>query len=199
MIVISNPIAVANEINLIHSLFEEGLELFHIRKPDFKESNMKQFVLAIGLEFSESLVMHSHHQLAVELGVNRIHFTESKRKEMSLSILKKFKDNGFHLSTSTHSIEEFNALDEIFEYAFLSPVYTSISKENYVSKINLLEAIKKRTNHSTQLVALGGIESQNIEISLKAGFDNVAILGAIWHSENRIKKFKICQKIALSF
>ena len=35
MIVITNPIPIANEINTIHSLFENGLELLHIRKPIF--------------------------------------------------------------------------------------------------------------------------------------------------------------------
>ena len=35
MIVITNPSAIANEISTIESLFEEGLSLLHIRKPDF--------------------------------------------------------------------------------------------------------------------------------------------------------------------
>ena len=51
MVVISNPTLVKNEINLIHSLFAEGLELFHVRKPDFSETEMKAFLLEIGLEF----------------------------------------------------------------------------------------------------------------------------------------------------
>jgi thiamine-phosphate pyrophosphorylase len=37
MIVITNPIAIENEINTIHALFECGLELLHVRKPDFQE------------------------------------------------------------------------------------------------------------------------------------------------------------------
>jgi thiamine-phosphate pyrophosphorylase len=208
MIVISSPTSIENEINIIHQLFEEGLQLFHIRKPDYNESDVRQFVLAIGLEYSNRLVLHSHHQLAAELAINRIHFTEKTRKEVTTAptrlskpcscILKQFITNGFHLSTSTHYIEDFNALDQIFEYAFLSPVFPSISKENYVSKTDLFEAIKIRTNHSTQLVALGGIEPKNIEKSFRNGFDDVALLGIIWNSKNPIKKFKLCQQIALS-
>jgi thiamine-phosphate pyrophosphorylase len=199
MKVISNPTPVENEIKLIHSLFEEGLELFHIRKPDFKELDMRQYVMAIGLEFCDKLVLHSHHQLADELGINQIHFTERKRKEMSLFVLNQFKAHGLHLSTSTHCIEDFNALDKIFDYAFLSPVFQSISKENYASKIDLFQAVKKRTNHSTQLIALGGIESINIEKTVRNGFDNVALLGTIWNSETPIKNYISCQKIVLSF
>jgi thiamine-phosphate pyrophosphorylase len=199
MIVLSNPIAVAHEIKIINSLFKEGLELLHIRKPDFNESDMKQFVTAIGLECNNRIVLHSHHQLAAELGVNRLHFTESKRKETASFILEQYKTKGVTLSTSTHCITDFNDLDENFQYAFLSPLFPSISKENYVSKTDLFKAIKKRTNLSTRLVALGGVESKNIEKSLRNGFDNVALLGTIWNSENPIKSFKLCQKIVLSF
>jgi thiamine-phosphate pyrophosphorylase len=206
MIVISNPIAVANEINLIHSLFEKGLELFHIRKPDFSKTDMERLVTAIGLKFRNRLVLHSHHELAYELEINRLHFTTKNRLELNTptcfsnpykSILEEYKKTGFHLSTSTHSIEEFNILDSCFEYAFLSPVYPSISKTNYSSEIDLFQAIKKRTNYTSRLVALGGIESNNIRETLKNGFDQVALLGTIWNNEEPLKNFELCKQNVL--
>lgn len=193
MIILSNPTAVANEINTIHSLFENGLELFHVRKPEFSEEGMVDFVLSIGLEYRNKLVLHSHHHLAKSFGIKRLHFS---KKNIADSFLK---PNSFKLSTSTHSIEEFNALSEDFDYAFLSPVFPSISKENYVSKTDLFEAIQKRTNFNTKLLALGGIETKNIKKTLDAGFDNVALLGTIWNSKNPIENFKSCQQIVLSY
>lgn len=203
MIVISNPISVTNEINIIHSLFEEGLMLFHVRKPYFGISQMKQFLLKINANYRDRLVLHSHYDLAEELGINRIHFSESKRKvTLLLPINLPFAQHttkGFRLSTSVHTIENFNELDNSFEYAFLAPVYPSISKENYSSKVNQFEAIKSRNNYSTSLVALGGIESKNIKKTLKNGFDEVALLGTIWNRNNPIENFKSCQKIVQSF
>jgi thiamine-phosphate pyrophosphorylase len=203
MIVISNPISVTDEINIIHSLFEEGLMLFHVRKPYFGISQMKQFLLKINSNYRDRLVLHNHYDLAEELGINRIHFSESKRKvTLLLPINLPFAQHttkGFRLSTSVHTIEDFNELDNSFEYAFLAPVYPSISKENYSSKVNQFEAIKSRNNYSTSLVALGGIESKNIKKTLKNGFDEVALLGTIWNRNNPIKNFKSCQKIVQSF
>jgi len=193
MIVITNPSAIANEISIIDSLFEEGLSLLHIRKPDFSEFEMAQYVHQIKLEFRSKLVLHSHHQLADDFGINRIHFSETERKTIDSNVI-----SNMALSTSTHSIEDFNTLENIFEYAFLSPVFTSISKENYSPKTDLFEDLAKRENFSTKLVALGGIHSDNIEKSLQNGFDDVALLGTIWNSPNSIKNFKLCQKIALS-
>lgn len=193
MIIISNPIAVANEIKTVHALFENGLELFHIRKPEFSEEEMKAFVTAIGLEFRNRLVLHSYHHLAKEFGINRIHFSSTNRPDNFQ------KAEGFTVSTSTHSIEEFNALSEDFGYAFLSPVFKSISKENYEPKTNWATEIKKRINFQTKLIGLGGIQDTNLHQALQLGFDEVALLGSIWNSENPIQNFKLCQQIVLSY
>jgi len=194
MIVITNPSAVANEISTIDSLFQEGLSLLHIRKPDFSEFEMAKYIHQIQLKFRSKLVLHNHHQLARDFGINRIHFSETESKK---TIDSQVTQNMI-LSTSTHSIEDFNALENIFEYAFLSPIFTSISKENYSPKTNLFEDLAKRENFNTKVVALGGIHSDNIEKSLQNGFDNIALLGTIWNSPSSIKNFKQCQKVALS-
>lgn len=194
MIVITNPSAIANEISIIHSLFEEGLSLLHIRKPDFSELKIAQFIHQIKPEYRDGLVLHNHHALAEDFGINRIHFSEKDRKNGSLvySERKIF-------STSTHSIQDFNLLENDFDYAFLSPVFTSISKQEYHPETNLFEALKSRKNMNTKVIALGGIDSENIQKALENGFDDVALLGSIWKNENPIKQFKLCQQIALSY
>ena len=203
MIVITSPILITNEIDTIHSLFENGLELLHIRKPNFAESEMKQFLSGIDHNYRNRLVLHNHHHLTSSFGIDRIHFSESKRKTLLMLPGKlpfdPYKTKGFHLSTSVHSMKDFNTLDDAFEYAFLSPVFPSISKENYSSETDLFEDIKNRTNYKTKLIALGGIESKNTEQTLQNGFDNVALLGTIWNQNNPIENFKSCQKIVQSF
>jgi len=197
MIVITNPSSIANEISIITSLFEEGLSLLHIRKPDFSEVEMAQFLHQIKMEFRTNLVLHSHHQLAEDFGINRIHFSEKARKNSHESPARFSKPCRY--STSTHSIIDFNSLSTEFDYAFLSPVFISISKEGYHPTENLFEALKSRTNNNTKVVALGGINSENIQKTLENDFDDIALLGSIWNNENPIKQFKLCQKIALSF
>ncbi len=92
MLVITNPVLIPNEIDTIHSLFENGLELLHVRKPEFSATEMKGFLLEIKSDFRQQLVLHSHHQLATEFGINRIHFTEKTRMEMTDESLKNWKE-----------------------------------------------------------------------------------------------------------
>lgn len=199
MTVITNPTPITTETDTIHSLFENGLELLHIRKPDYSSAEMKSFLSDIKPEFRRRLVLHNHYQLAERFDINRIHFSESERKKSDEAFIETHIAKGFHLSTSTHSVDDFNVLKSVFEYAFLSPVFPSISKENYSSKINMFETVKNRTNYATKLIALGGIGSKNIKQTLENGFDDVALLGTIWNQNNPIENFKSCQKIVHSF
>ncbi|WP_125722240.1 thiamine phosphate synthase [Flavobacterium ustbae] len=200
MILISNPMAVRNEINLIHSFFEEGLSLLHVRKPDFSKIEMAEFLHDIKLEFRDNLVLHNHHELAKDFGIERLHFSEKERNDLVDSPARFWKPCRYEYkskSTSTHSIEDFNSLKH-FDYAFLSPVFKSISKENYSPEKDLFEELKSRTNQKTKVIALGGIDSKNIREVLEKGFDDFALLGSIWKNKNPLKQFKLCQKIAHS-
>lgn len=196
MIIITHPAPVANEIAIIHSLFSEGLSLLHVRKPEYTEDQMKLFLSQIKPQFRDRLVLHSHHHVADAFKVFRLHFSETDRIK---------KRAGFFLykksiwSTSTHSIEDFNALDDSFAYAFLSPVFSSISKKGYVSKLDFPIAMQKRTNQKTKLIALGGIQPENMEQALSFGFDDVALLGAIWENDNPVNQFRLCQQTVLSY
>lgn len=199
MIVITNPNPIAHEINTIHSLFENGLQLLHIRKPDFSQVEMRFFLSGIKPDFRQQLVLHSHHHLAPVFGIDSIHFSENFRVSNNLVGVSNRERVKVKKSTSVHTIEDFNNLEAKFDYVFLSPIYPSISKPGYMSKINHLEAIKQRMNFSTKLVALGGISSKNIQHTLAAGFDDVALLGSIWNSLTPLEYFKKCQKIAHSY
>lgn len=192
MIVITSPIQIVNEINTIHALFENGLELLHIRKPYFSETEMKTFVSKIKTTFRHRLVLHSHHQLAQEFGINRIHFTEKNRVATSQESLENWKKSGYTLSTSIHQMSDFEALSSVFDYAFFGPVFESISKPNYVSNLNFKKELKQRKNNNTALIALGGITSENIKTALAFGFDDVALLGSIWNNNHSIENFKLC-------
>ena len=197
MIVITSPIPITNEINTIHSLFENGLELLHIRKPNFSKAEMNAFLSEIKSDYRQRLVLHSHHQLALGFGINRIHFTEKKRAETSEENLNGWKDKEFTISASIHQMIDFNELSNVFDYAFFGPVFESISKQNYVSNLDFKKELEQRKNTITALVALGGITPDNIKTALEYGFDDVALLGNIWNSNNPLENFKLCQQIVL--
>jgi len=195
MIIITSPVNVPDEARIIQRLFEEGLELLHIRKPNASRDEVVNFISGINEKYHPKLVLHQDYELAEVFSINRIHFTEKTRLDFKEITDNLDKQKLWVFSTSTHSIETFNMLPDQFTYAFLSPVYESISKSGYIPETNIAESVKKRTNFKTVLIALGGISSENQEQALVNGFNDVALLGAIWNAENPIEEFKKCLTI----
>lgn len=188
VIVISNPTAIADEQTVIQQLFGEGLEVFHIRKKEFSENEMRTFIEQIPEKYLRNIVLHSHYLLAEDYNLKGIHVPVDFKNEAS---------NGT-LSVSFHSLDEVEKFENKFDYGFLSPVFDSISKEGYKSKFDFPElktylVNKKNSNNGTRnglLIALGGIDEDKIDIVKELGFSGIALLGAIWQSEKPLEKFK---------
>ncbi|WP_404984666.1 thiamine phosphate synthase [Chryseobacterium sp. M5] len=189
IIVISPEEIVLNETEIINKLFQEGLDLLHIRKPFIVQNEMKDFIQKIDSKFHSQLVLHSHYDLAENFNISRFHFREIDRKNgLSQSFTDKI------ISTSAHDIETFNELNEEWEYAFISPVFPSISKKGYGENSNILNDIKKRDNSNVKLIALGGINENNINQVFDNNVDGVALLGVIWESDKPLNVFKKCSQ-----
>lgn len=193
IIVITPEEMMKNETELINELFQEGLNLLHIRKPFINPEEMADFIQKIDSEFHHQLVLHSHYDLAKDFNISRFHFREIDRQN---DLYKSFADKT--ISTSVHDIETFNELNEEWEYAFISPVFPSISKKGYGENSNILNDIKKRTHSNVKLMALGGINENNIHEVFNNGVDGVALLGAIWESDEPLNVFKKCRQNVLS-
>lgn len=193
IIVITPEQTNVNEAKVINELFQEGLDLLHIRKPFINNEEMKTFLTQIKPSYHSQLVLHSHYELGKEYGISRFHIREKDRLE---GLVNEF--NGWILSTSVHDIMKYNELGKEWEYAFISPVFPSISKKGYGENTTILGEIKHRNNANVKLIALGGIHENNICEVLKSEVDGVALLGAIWESVESLKIFKKCRQIALS-
>jgi thiamine-phosphate pyrophosphorylase len=187
IIVISDSHLFEGEVNIINQLFDEGLGIFHLRKYENTEEELYDFLKQVKPQYLNKIVLHQHHRLAKEFGIKRFHFSTESRKKRTGFELNTLNYNGNILSTSVHSVEEYNTIPPCFAYVFISPVFDSISKKDYKAKLFDLEQMR---SHHTKLIALGGINSENCTRVFKMGFDGLALLGSIWRSEDKINTYK---------
>lgn len=190
MIIIITPEKnINNETGIINGLFREELDLLHLRKPFMSRDALADFIRNIDSEFHHRLVLCSHYELAEPFGISRLHFREADRKNNCQNPF-----TGKIISTSVHDIETFNGLDKSWAYAFVSPVFPSISKKGYGEHSTVLSEVKKRSNPDVQLVALGGINQYNIQDIFENGADGAALLGAIWENQEPLPVFRACMQ-----
>ena len=191
LIVISVEKFIENEEFQVKSIFDAGLEILHVRKPEVSLEKLRSWLANFEPEYRSKMVLHQHHELAREFGLKGIHLPEyfrAKLKETLEDYVSTFQQEKFTVSTSYHQKEKLLE-QSIFDYCFLSPIFHSISKTAYSGKMFQVLDIQQK------VIALGGIDSVKIPIAYNMGFYGVAVLGAVWQQENLIDSFnKIQQK-----
>ncbi|UJH92071.1 thiamine phosphate synthase [Antarcticibacterium sp. 1MA-6-2] len=174
----------AEKKELIH-FFENGLPLLHVRKPGMTEEDLKIWLSQFDEKHLRKMVLHQHHHLAEILQVKGINIKESFRskKEDLKSYIERFQSEGLTVSSSFHDPEKVKKEASAFDYIFLSPVFTSVSKTGYEGQAFRVE------NFPHKVIALGGIEIDKILKAKKMGYSGVAVMGGVWLSGNKHKAF----------
>ncbi|WP_121812213.1 thiamine phosphate synthase [Mucilaginibacter kameinonensis] len=194
LIVISAPDVVANEAPIINRLFGAGLQRLHLRKPAWDIGRCIDLITQIDRAYHHAIVCHQHHQLIKIFEMDYLHYTENDRIKSDQSKLSSLVNDGYRLSTSIHDIGAIPGLQR-FEYAFLSPVFSSISKPGYRSILPADFCLDK-SMPSPKVFALGGIDESNLEQIKNMNFDGAAVLGAIWQDpQHAVSNFINIKKV----
>jgi len=179
LIVISSERAIEGEAGIINDLFRSGMCRFHLRKPGSSIEQVSKLIDHIDPAFYQRIALHQYHELAATYNIARLHFTEQSRTRTFAKTLESQKEKGIRLSTSTHDARLIPSLS-VFEYTFLSPVFDSLSKPGYTGTIKPGFRLENE-DRSPRVIALGGVETDRLEIIKKMGFDGAAVLGAVWN------------------
>jgi thiamine-phosphate pyrophosphorylase len=194
LVVISNATMLPDEAAIIQQLFAEGLEVLHLRKPEADEQAVRQLIEAIPAEYHNRIAMHGFFHLMDEYDIHRWHFREEHRQETTKEDMMQLKAKGYTLSTSVHDLPTLQRLTSLFSYAFFSPVFDSISKQQYKGVAGA-DFYLKDEQKPLSVIALGGVEAGNIQSVMAMNFDGAALLGAIWKEPaDAVENFKLCKQ-----
>lgn len=186
LIVLTSEPEIPNEAMLLNQLFEAGLEVLHFRKPKMSYNEHCASLNQIEKQYHNRIVVHNFHELINEYALKGIHFQEQKRRahiDNPSHYFKELNMFGKTISSSFHEPEELDCCEFEFDYHFLSPVFSSISKKGYEGrgfKVNHIDKI---------IIGMGGINAETIAETVALGYKGVAVLGGIWNGENPVKSF----------
>lgn len=195
LIVISDHQLYLREGQEINRLFESGMERYHIRHHNITDEDLTELIESIEPDYLSRVTANHNHDLIRSLGVKRFHFTEQDRLEWEKTDWKN-RELDETYTTSVHSIEDFNQLPDFFEYAFISPIFDSISKPG--CKAEQFDFSKRDMSKPIKLIGLGGIHSANVHDAMNLGLDGLAVLGSVWESEEPVKAFQKIQQAMMS-
>jgi thiamine-phosphate pyrophosphorylase len=199
LVIISHATMLPGEAAIIQQLFEEGLDVLHLRKPEAEEQAVRQLIEAIPAVYHNRIAMHGFFHLMEEYNIHRWHFREAHRQETTIETMEQLKDKGYTLSTSVHDLPTVQRLTSLFSYVFFSPVFDSISKQQYKGVAGD-DFYLNDEQKPVSVIALGGVDAGNIQLVMAMNFDGAALLGAIWKEPvNAVENFKLCKHYVLTY
>ncbi len=97
------------------------------------------------------------------------------------------------LSLKCHSYDEMRSTPKGCHYLFLSPIFPSVSKRDYVPQRTHREfqviVERWRAEGGCPVYGLGGITPQNAAHVRALGFDGMAFIGSVWESAQPVQAF----------
>ena len=173
LILLTPPDFFVEEDKILSALFEEGLDLLHLRKPGTEPVYSERLLTLLPESHHDQIVVHDHFYLKDEFNLRGIHLN-SRNPEAPAG----YKG---HISKSFHHLDELKAEKKAFNYAFLSPIFDSISKSDYTAAFDMktLEEASARG-----IIDKKVITTENMAVVKDLGFGGVVILGDLWNRFN---------------
>ena len=174
LILITPPTYFVEEDKIITALFEEGLDILHLRKPNTAPMYAERLLTLIPEQYHKRIVVHGHFYLKDEYKLKGIHLSERNP-----NIPGNYKG---HISRSCHTLEELKANKKGYDYLFFNPIFDDISKLSYQGNYTPEEIRKahKAGIIDKKVIALGRIDADNIKQVKDYGFGGAAVQGGIW-------------------
>jgi thiamine-phosphate pyrophosphorylase len=183
VVVLTSPQPVRRELELLPSLLDLGVCRVHVRWPKTSSAETREHLERVPPSLRRHLVLHRHPELAAELGLMGTHWPDGS--DAGPAAKAAFR------TRSCHTVEALQAAWGHFDRILVAPVFPSISKPGHTPVVHdwrlgelarLDDGLAPGPRRPSRACALGGICAANLRACRDAGFDEVAVLGAVWGS-----------------
>lgn len=198
LILMTLPTFFVEEHKILTALFDEGLELLHLRKPHTEPVYSERLLSLIPDEYHKRIVVHDHFYLKEEYGLYGIHVGH-----LATSEPRAYRGR---VSCTCHTAAEVQAYRKQFNYLFFSPVFASSGEAQATGQA--AEQLSLALNGKLidkKVMAFGNVTLERLSSVRNMGFGGAVILGDLWNRfdmhadtdfKNLIVYFRHLQKAA---
>ncbi len=176
LILMSTPTFFLEEHQILRALFDEGLEIFHLRKPGTEPIYSERLLSLLPESYRKHIVVHDHFYLKSEYKLKGIHLNER-----NTTLPNNYKGG---LSCSCRSLEELPGLKKSFDYVIYQQLFEEWGSKATMLPTGTLLAATRAKNIDKKVMAMGNIDLDNISFAKDLGFGGAVLLGTIWNRFN---------------
>ena len=171
LVIMTKPTFFVEEDKILTTLFEEGMENLHLRKPNSSPIYAERLLSLLSENYYRKITVHGHYYLKNEYGLGAIHI-DNPDEPMPEGYKGKY-------SRTCTEITQLKEAKKKAEYVFLSETFSSL--ENNARDIKKLEEASKNGLIDRRVYAMGGVNLENLKIAKDLGFGGVVICGDLWN------------------
>lgn len=178
LLLLSSPHFFVEEDKILSSLFEEGLDILHLRKPDTEPVYSERLLTLMPREHYSRIITNDHFYLKEEFQLMGIHLS-------ARNPLPPQNYNGL-ITRSCNSLEELAEAKRDSQYVILKDVFDSLSDPERKSKYTpeQLREAGRRGLIDRHVIAQTGISLDTIPQAADMGFGGVIVCNDLWKHFN---------------
>lgn len=171
LLLMTTPDFFVEEHQILTALFDEGLDILHLRKPHTEPVYSERLLSLLPEEYRNRIVVHDHYYLKNEYRLRGIHL--NPRNEPP----QKFKGT---VSASATTLSDVQRLKRNVDYVLFTPQMETPGLDARHSDRQIDEWGATKTIDS-KVMLMGGVTLDNVGRAKRAGFGGVVLYGAIWN------------------
>lgn len=174
LIVLSTPHFFIEEDQILTALFEEGLDLLHIRKPDSEPVLSERLLSLIPNQYHSRIVVHNHFYLKEEYNLRGIHLSKQEPQAP--------KDYSGKITRTCYSIDHLAQEKGKFDYIFLDSIFDGITEGHRPSSFTTeqINDAARKGLIDRKVMASGGVNIDNLKQIQDMGFGGAVVCGDLW-------------------
>lgn len=159
-----------------------------ISKNGYKKiaSKISRYLKGMGVVF----ILNDYYDLVKELDADGVHLGQEDIKKVSIKEVRKIVGKDKIVGISTHSVKQAQiAQKQGADYISFGPIFRTKSKPKY-KPLGLINLAKVKRKISIPIVAIGGINFQNLLKIKSLGIKRIAMIRGIVEARNISKRVK---------
>jgi len=185
ILITNRKICEAKLADIISQAIDGGVETVQLREKDL--SSVELYVLAseireITMEKGANLIINDRVDIALAVDADGVHLGW---KSLGIGLVRKMIGHDKLIGFSAHNLQEAKkAEDSGADYVTISPIFDTVYKDYFVEPLGTEKIGKIKEEIDIPVIALGGINENNVNGVLENGAYGIAVISAILQSEN---------------
>ncbi len=183
--------------DIIEQAIDGGVGTVQLREKDLSTRDLYRLAKEIR-EITErkgaNLIINDRVDIAIAVDADGVHLGW---QSLEIGIVRKMVGRDKLIGFSAHNLEDAErAGNSGANYISISPIFDTANKDYFIKPLGVGEIGKIKAQINIPVVALGGINENNVDSVLKNGADGIAVVSAILLSDSPKQTVtRICREI----